>query len=215
MATVLESPRKAQADDRFVIYGVDWDTYDAISRALGDHPTRLTFDGQNLEFMRSSPIHEWSATLFGRMLEAMALELDMPIRGGGSTPFKRSSVERGLEPDECYWIQSEAAVRGKMELDFLLDHPPDLAFEVDISRSSLDRLEIYARLGIPEVWTFDGQSLQIRLLQPGGTYVEADASLCLPLLPVHELVPYLQFDPEIDDTTRARRFVEQMAPRFK
>ena len=139
----------------------------------------------------------------------------MPIRGGGSTTFKRSSVDRGLEPDECFWIQSEAAVRGKMELDFLLDHPPDLALEVDISRSSLDRLEIYARLGIPEVWTFDGESLRVRLLQPGGKYVEADASICLPLLPVHELVPYLQPDSELDDTTRVRRFVEQMAPRFK
>jgi Uma2 family endonuclease len=215
MATVLESPRVAQSDHRFVIHGVDWHTYDAISRALCDHKTRLTFDGKNLEFTSPSSIHEWSANVFGRLLEALALELDMPIRGGGSTTFKRSSVERGLEPDECHWIQSEAAVRGKMELDFLLDHPPDLAFEVDISRSSLDRLEVYARLGIPEVWIFDGESLRIRVLQPGGKYVEADASLCLPRLPVHELVPFLQFDPEIDDTTRARRFVEQMAPRFK
>src|SRR5580704_17023526 len=106
MATVLESPRKAQADNRFVIYGVDWDTYDAISRALGDHRTRLTFDGKNLEFMSPSPIREWSANLFGRMLEALALELKMPIRSGGSTTFKRSSVERGLEPDKCFWIQS-------------------------------------------------------------------------------------------------------------
>src|SRR5437763_1813121 len=194
MATVLESPRKAQADTRFVIHGVDWETYDAISHALGDHRTRLTFDGENLELMSPSPIHEWSANLLGRMLEALALELDLPIRGGGSTTFKRSSIERGLEPDECFWIQSESAVRGKMELDFLLDHPPDLAFGVDISRSSLDRLEIYASLGIPEVWTFDGESLRIRLLQPGGKYVETDASLCLPLLPVDEVVPYLQPD---------------------
>jgi Uma2 family endonuclease len=215
MATVLESPRKAQADNRFVIYGVDWETYDKISCALGDHRTRLTFDGENLELMSPSPIHEWSANLLGRMLEALALEIDMPIRGGGSTTFKRSSIERGLEPDECFWIQSESAVRGKMELDFLLDHPPDLAFEVDISRSSLDRLEIYARLGIPEVWTFDGESLRIRLLQPGGKYIEANASLCLPPLPVHELVPFLQPDSDVDDTTRVRRFVEQMAPRFK
>src|SRR5258708_6494362 len=215
MATVLEPPHNWQADERFVIHGVDWETYDAISRALGDRPTRLTFDGENLEFMSPSPIHEWSANLFGRMLEALALELDMPLRGGGSTTFKRSSVERGLEPDECFWIQNEPAVRGRMELDLLLDHPPDLAFEVDISRSSLDRLEIYARLGIPEVWTFDGDSLRIRLLQPDGKYVEADASLCLPPLPVHELVPYLQPDSELDDTTRVRRFVEQMAPRFK
>jgi hypothetical protein len=91
MATVRESPRKAEADKRFVIYGVDWDTYDAISRALGDHRTRLTFDGENLELMSPSPICEWSANLLGRMLEALALELDTPIRGGGSTTFKRSS----------------------------------------------------------------------------------------------------------------------------
>src|SRR5689334_14861255 len=120
MATVLEPAPERPSDQRFVIHGVDWETYDHISCALGDHRTRLTFDGENLEFMSPSPIHEWSASLFGRMLEALALELEMPIRSGGSTTFKGSSVERGLEPDKCFWIQSEPTVRGKMELDFLL-----------------------------------------------------------------------------------------------
>src|SRR5579864_8638649 len=132
MATVLEPSRLAQTDQRYVLYGIDWETYDAISRALGNRPTRLTFDGENLEFMSPSPIHEWYANLIGRMLEALALELGMPIRSGGSTTFKRRSVERGLEPDKCFWVQSEPAVRGKMEIDLLLDHPPDLAIEVEI-----------------------------------------------------------------------------------
>src|SRR4029077_7401077 len=132
---------------------------------LGDRPTRLTFDGENLELMSPSPIHEWYASQMGRLLEALAFELGMPFRSGGSTTFKRRAIERGLEPDKCFWILSEPAVRGKMELDLLLDHPPDLAIEIDVSRSSLDRLSIYARLRIPEVWTFNGESLRILVLQ--------------------------------------------------
>src|SRR5260221_9741069 len=102
-----------------------------------------------------------------------------------------------------------------MDFEVLLDHPPDLAIEVEVSRSILDRLAIYSKLRIPEVWTFDGEALQILVLQPDGRYAEASVSRCLPQLPVQELVPFLQPDPEIDDTNRVRRFLDQVIPRFK
>jgi Uma2 family endonuclease len=215
MATVLEPAQQIDADLRFVLRGVDWNVYEGMLRALGDHPTRITFDGENLEFMSPSPIHEWYGNVFGRLLEGLALDLGLPIRGGGSTTFKRRIVERGLEPDESFWIQSEPAVRGKMQIDLLVDHPPDLAIEIDITRSSLDRLAIYAKLAIPEVWRFDGQSLRIHLLEPNGSYVESSTSRCLPQLAVHEMVPFLQPDDDLDDTTRVRQFVEWAAPRFR
>ena len=215
MATVLEPAQQIHADERFVLCGVDWDVYEGVLRALGNHPVRITFDGENLEFMSPSPIHEWCRTLFGRLLEGLALELGMPIRSGGSTTFKRRSVERGLEPDECFWVQSESAVRGKMEIDLLVDYPPDLAIEVDISRSSLDRLAIYAKLRIAEVWRFDGETLRIHLLQPNGVYTESPTSRCLPQLPVREMAPFLQPDDDLDDTTRVRQFVDWAGPRFK
>ena len=78
-----------------------------------------------------------------------------------------------------------------MEIDLLVDHPPDLAIEIDITSSSLDRLEIYAKLRIPEIWRSDGQSLEILVLQPDGAYRASPTSLCLPQLPVAELVRFL------------------------
>ena len=214
MATGLEPVRQIHADERFVLRGVDWDVYEGVLRSLGDHPTRITFDGENLEFMSPSPIHEWYGNVFGRLLEGLALHLGLPVRGGGSTTFKKRVAGRGLEPDECFWIESEPAVRGKMQIDLLVDHPPDLAIEIDITHSSLDRLAIYAKLGIPEVWRFDGESLQVHVLQSDGVYIESQMSRCFPQLPVQEMVPFLQPDDEREDTTRVRQFVEWASPWF-
>ncbi|MEO8892528.1 MAG: Uma2 family endonuclease, partial [Coleofasciculaceae cyanobacterium] len=68
-------------------------------------------------------------------------------------------MKAGKEPDSCYYIQNEAQVRGKIELDFTVDPPPDLALEIDITSSSINQLEIYADLGIPEVWRYDGRTI--------------------------------------------------------
>jgi Uma2 family endonuclease len=215
MATVIETVQHVDADERFVLRGVDWEFYEGLLRILGDHPTRITFDGENLEFMSPSPIREWYGNILGRMLEGLALLIGLPIRGGGSTTFKKQLVQRGLEPDECFWIESEPEVRGKMDIDLLVDHPPGLAIEIDITSSSLDRMEIYAKLRVPEVWRFDGESLRIQLLQEDGSYVDGLTSRCLPQLPVQDIIRFLLPDVELDDTSRVRQFVEWASPRFK
>lgn len=215
MATVLEPARQTQSEARFVLHNVDWQVYDGIVRAIGDHHTRITFDGRNIELMSPLPIHEFLNRMFDRMLSMLVAELRLPMRNGGSMTFRREDLERGLEPDSCYWIQSEPAIRGKLELDFTVDPPPDLAIEVEISRSALDRMAIYAKLGVPEVWRFDGESLTIHLLQADGVYKEGPTSRCLPELPVHEMAPFLRPDDQLDDTTRVRQFVEHVSPRFQ
>src|SRR5262249_21363477 len=161
-------------------------------------PTRLTFDGENLEFMSPSGTHEWYGNLIGRMLEAIGFEFGIAICGGGSTTFRRRDLKRGLEPDECYWIQSERAVRGKRELDLSVDPPPDLAIEVEVSHSALDRLAIYARLRVPEIWRFDGDCIHIHLLQSDGSYAEGDQSRCLPWLAVREIAQFLSAEEGLD-----------------
>src|SRR5438067_10663101 len=131
MASVAP-PLATSADDRIVLYNVDWDTYTNLRRNLGDKPTRLTYDGNNLEIMSPSHWHELAGRFLGRMIATMAFELELPIATGGSTTFQRPDVARGLEPDECFWVASEAQVRGKRDLDLRLDPPPDLAIEIDI-----------------------------------------------------------------------------------
>ena len=207
MATVLEPEKHVRAEERFVLRGVDWNVYDGIVRALGDHPTRVTYDGRNLEFMSPLPVHEFYTRMFDRLLVLLASKLRLPMRTGGSMTFRREEIARGLEPDNCYWIQSEAAIRGKLEINPAVDPPPDLAIEIEISRSAIDRLAIYAKLGIPEVWRFDGESLRVHCRQSDGVYVECRTSRCLPELPVCDMVPFLQPDDETDDTARGDQFV--------
>jgi Uma2 family endonuclease len=207
MSTICQSevlPR----DERFVLWGIDWQTYLKISEALGDRPIRLTFDGWNLEFMSPSVVHERIKKVIGRFIEALTFERKIPICGAGSMTIRRETVERGLEPDECYWITNEPALRGKLEIDLEVDPPPDLAIEVDITSSSLNRQNIYAAFGIPEIWRFDGKALRILILHANGKYRERSQSKCLPFLPVQELVQFLDFKDGLDDNARLERFLE-------
>jgi Uma2 family endonuclease len=215
MATVLEPDQRVRGEERFVLHGIDWKVYDTMVQILGNRAApRLTYDGRNLELMSPSPAHEIYKIRFGRLLEALAYELNIEILGGGSMTFRRPDVSRGLEPDQCYWIRNEPTVRGKQDIDLSVDPPPDLAIEIDVSRSALDRMSIYSKLGIPEVWSFNGNSLRIQLLQSDGTYAESETSLCLPPLPVQELIPFLQPDDQTGDTARIRRFVAQVRRYF-
>jgi Uma2 family endonuclease len=214
MATVL-SATSAQTEARFVLRGVGWNVYEGIRQALGDHPIRLTFDGRNLEFMSPSPLHESYSYLFGRLLDTITLELRIQIRSGRSITFRRPELERGLKPDNCYWIQNEPAVRGKPDIDLATDPPPDLAIEIDITHGSLDRLAIYSGLGVPEVWRFDGESLFVYLLQSNGEYSVVERSRCLPSVPVQELIPFLQLDEQLGDTTRILAFADWVRAGFR
>ncbi|MEM7204057.1 MAG: Uma2 family endonuclease [Planctomycetota bacterium] len=80
----------------------------------------------------------------------------MAVEGGGSTTWRREDLDRGLEPDECYWVENEPNVRGRRELDLRVDPPPDLPIEVDVHASSVDRVKIYAALGCRGGWRSTG-----------------------------------------------------------
>lgn len=121
------------ANDRVVLHNVTWETYASLRRDLKHNPIRLTYDGSSLEIMSPSRWHEFASRFLGRMIAMLAFELQIPIATGGSTTFQRIDVKRGLEPDECFWIAHESAVRGKRDIDLAVDPPPDLAIEIDIS----------------------------------------------------------------------------------
>ena len=212
MATSIESNQPAvwsQQFQHFLLDQVTWETYEALYHALCDRPAlRMNYDGETLELMTVSPIHDYVKRMLGRLVEALTFELNIPIRCGGSMTFRRPDVARGLEPDDCFWISSEHLVRGKREFDFTVDPPPDLAIEVEITRSLVDRIAIYAKLQVPELWRFDGQSLRAFRLADQGEYKPNDCSLAFPFLPLQELVAYLRPDEQTDDTTRLRSFVQ-------
>ena len=110
---------------------------------------------------------------------------------GGSMTCRREEMLRGLEPDECYWIAAEPEVRGRTDIDLDNDPPPDLALEIEISRSVLNRMSIYAALKDPEVWRWDGVTLGIHLLTARGTYRASKRSKAFPFLPLEHFGSYL------------------------
>jgi Uma2 family endonuclease len=120
--------------------------------------------------------------------------------------FKREDLARGLEPDQCYWIAHEAQVRGMKEWDPISDPPPDLVIEIEISRGAQDRISIYAALGVPEVWRFDGESLFACLLQSDGAYKSFDRSPTFPAVPLREVIGFLMPSPGIDYLSAIRQF---------
>ena len=101
--------------------------------------------------------------------------------GAGSTTYKREDLERGFEPDASFYIRNAERVRGKSRIDLDVDPPPDLVVEVDITNPSLDKLPIYARLGVPEVWRYDGERLTVFGLRGEGYAEVAESSVLPPL----------------------------------
>jgi Uma2 family endonuclease len=150
--------------------------------------------------------HERLKRFIGRMIEVATEELNIPISSASSTTLKAEWKDRGLEADESYYLANEARVRGRDEIDLRVDPPPDLAVEVDISSSSLDQLSIYADLGVPEVWLYDGAALKVHQLQSDGTYTRQTRSPSLPFLPLEQLEGFLARRNETDETTWVRAF---------
>jgi Uma2 family endonuclease len=207
------------ADRRFVLYGVSWRFYQTFLAETADRRIFLTYDRGNLEIMSPSGKHGQSSCLLGRLVEILTEELEIPVDDRGMTTFRREDRERGLEPDECYYIRNEPLVRGKDEIDLMVDPPPDLAIEVEVSRSSLKKLDVYAALGFPEVWRFDGTAIHVHVLQPDGQYAIRETSANFPFLPMAELARFLQLAPTMDKTSWARSFRDwvraEVAPRYQ
>lgn len=130
---------------------VPWKTFEELSTALEEFPLRMTYDRGRLEIMPISHTHDWLKNLIRRMIEKLAELTDANIKSAGSTSQMRRGLDRSLEPDESYYLANEPLVRHKEELDFERDPPPDLVVEIDITNSSLDRLSMYAAMGVPEV----------------------------------------------------------------
>ncbi|MEL6384688.1 MAG: Uma2 family endonuclease [Cyanobacteria bacterium J06626_18] len=192
--------------NRVVLQGVSWSTYQALIHDLESEPgKRLTYDQGKLEIMAPSPPHEGFKKRVGRMVEVTTEETETEIRSLGSTTWSREDLAKGLEADECYYIQNERVVRGKAEIDLTTDPPPDLAIEVDITSSSMNRLAIYRALGVPEVWRHDGSTLTIYRLA-NNEYRPQEKSEVLPLLGREGILRFLEASETLGETRWIREF---------
>jgi Uma2 family endonuclease len=189
-----------------LLTGIRWPTYAALLEDLGDRPIRLTYDRGSLEIMAPSFRPEGTAKWIGQLVEALAEELNVPYLSAGSTTFRREDLDRGLEPDECFYIANVDRVRGREDLDLTTDPPPDLVVEVDVTSSSIDRLGIYAAMEVPEVWRWRGAALVAYRLRPERTYESAAASLAFPTLPLDGLTGFIQQGIAQDQLSLKRAF---------
>src|SRR5262249_4770393 len=114
------------SEQRFRISLVSWEQYEQMADWFEGRHVRLTCGRGERELMTVSHRHEYHKHLLGRLLDALTEETDIDVHGGGSMTFKREDLERALEPDECYWIDHEVQMRGKLEYDQLVDPPPNL-----------------------------------------------------------------------------------------
>ncbi|MCC3423352.1 MAG: Uma2 family endonuclease [Microcoleus sp. PH2017_01_SCD_O_A] len=168
---------------------ISWQTYETLLAEIGDRPIRLRYNRGNLKIMVPSPEHEIYKRVIGRFVETLAEELNVKIEPLGSTTFKRPELI-GAEPDDCFYIQNVSAIKGKKRLDMSQDPPPDLVVEIDVTSRSDNTLQIYADLGVPEVWIYNGSRLRINRLESQG-YVECEISLAFPSVAILEIVSFL------------------------
>ncbi len=182
---------QVEREQRFRLSCVPWKTYVVYSDDLGPRHVRVTYDQGEMELMTLSSRHERGKKRLARLIEALAEEMAIDIASYGSMTCRREDLARALEPDECYWIANEKAVRGREDVEFPQNPPPDLAVEVEISRSTLERLPLYASLGVPEVWRWDGRRLLVGLLGEDGQYHDSNKSVSFPFLPLSEMVRFL------------------------
>ena len=185
----------------------DWDGYLKVLEAAEGNRLRITYDRGRLELVTPSYKHEWTKTTLSSLLETLMHELDVDFIGGGSLTFQRQDLDRGLEPDECYWVTRWAALKGVDEYDPLVHPPPDLVIEVDVSRSSMDRIEMYRTMGVPEVWrSVRKKKLHIYRLASDGSYQTVPESPLFPGLTPAVLLRFLERARELSHTGLAREF---------
>jgi Uma2 family endonuclease len=206
MATVAPVKIPLPQLEHVYLPGVSFATYDALLTEIeGRRRLRISYHQGELEIMTLSQAHERAKTLLGQMIEAITEELGIPRMSCGSTTFKDELKDCGLEPDECYYIQHEADVRGR-KIKLGENPPPDLVLEVDITASVVKRLSIYAALAFPEIWQYVGAQIVIHQLQTDGRYSVAEQSQALPMVSVQKLVEHLNRSDQIDETTWIRAF---------
>ncbi len=171
---------------RLLIHDLDWSEFEAILTELGEkRAARIAYSDGILEIRMPLPEHEVDKELIGDLVKILLEELEIDCECFGSTTFKKQETNIGLEPDQCFYIKNHQQMRGKRRLNLAVDPPPDLAIEIDVT--SKTQIEAYIRLGVPELWVYEGTALKIYLLQ-SGQYQESATSPTFPDRPILEWV---------------------------
>ena len=198
-------------EQRVVFRDIAWQDYQQLLKIFGDkRAATLIFDRGTLEITMPLEEHEFSARLIERLIIILAVELGLKIKTMGSTTLDRSDLNRGAEPDNAYYIQNQPLVAGRT-VDLATDPPPDLVVEIDITHTDINKPGLYASMGVPEFWRYDGREWRIYQLE-NSEYLEVSVSPTFPILPKEKLYEFLaaaQID-EVAAEVNFRNWVKEM-----
>lgn len=187
-------------DQRFMMYDIPWEAYVAINDAIGDQSgVRICYSKGTLELMSPGRLHESKKKMIARLLEAFAEEHDIPFEGSGSMTFRCAPAERGAEPDECYYVGEDT------------EGHPHLVIEVAVSRSAIDKGDLYASLGVRELWIWEDDRLIVLDLGKNG-YVEVKRSKLLPGLDLKEFVRFVRMPTQTAAIKAYRKHLQNGRP---
>lgn len=191
--TLIDIVEYLRPGQRLAVTDVSWKDYEELLEWRDDYrrSIRLTYDRGRLEIMVVTNLHERLRKILALLVENWIEETGGNYIPSGQLTHKRKDLDRGFEPDECYYVQNWKQVAGLRELDFTKDPPPDLMIEVEVSRSVFGRLPVIAAFKIPEVWRYDGEKITVQLLQANSEYRETTASLAIPNFPFTEAPRFL------------------------
>ena len=179
-------------EDAIVIFnGATWEEYEELLDQVGEAGgLRISYNDGTLKVMSLSVEHETCVRFIERLIGAITIRLRINIISTGSATIRKQRKKKGNEPDASFYVQTASAIGNRLDIDFAVDPPPDLVVEVDIHHDSTDNDSIYAALGVPEIWRYDGWTASILRLQ-GANYVEAETSLALQMITPAILTEYL------------------------
>ena len=197
------------AENRTSLSNVRWETFIELAEQRRGSIPRMTFSEGVLELMSPLRQHENIGRLIGRMVETYTEELEIEIHSVASTTFKRKDLQRAFEADESYYIQHADMMRAKEHTDLTIDPPPDLVIEVEITSSLIEKVELFATMGVPELWRHDGESLRMYTLV-ANRYQLIESSLALSGLTSQKLNLFLDKRFETGETAIIREFRQSL-----
>ena len=152
-----------------VIHQFTWDEYERLLEDLSERPNlRASYDRGKLEIMSPLPEHEKYARFIDDLVRALSDKLNLKLEKVGSATWKKRQLDRGTEPNACYYVANADRIIGKRKIDLESDPPPDVVVEIDITNESLSKFPIYAALSVPEIWRYDGKTAQFYELSEDG-----------------------------------------------
>ncbi|AUS99260.1 hypothetical protein CLI64_01990 [Nostoc sp. CENA543] len=194
------------AQTRTLLKNISWQTFKAMLTDMGnERNSRLAYDNGIVEIMTPLMSHENSNRLIEGLILVLCEEFNLEVKTTGSLTLTRDDLEKGAEPDSSYYIQNEFLVREKENIDLNQDPPPDLVLEVDYSKPKIDKLSLYAAMGIPEFWRYNGTKLRIYILT-GNQYTEVEQSPTFAPVMVRDIPKFLGESQKIGQLAAKKAF---------